>query len=173
MMIGEGALDMLRTQTLVCFMLIASVNAGFAFAGDQIALHGMESGYFITNPGAQASAIVTNDFAEGVGSHLGKYTLMAREQISTTTGAVTEGAFVIVAANGDTLHGTYAGQAVFQPTSAAWTAQGSITGGTGRFAGVSGTVTFTGSSDLSTCKSVAALSVCSFQETMLATVSLP
>lgn len=164
---------MLNTQILTRLMLITAVNAGIMFAGDQITLHGMESGYFITNSTADPSAIVTNDFAEGVGSHLGKYTVIAREQINTVTGAISGGAFVIIAANGDTLHGTYAGQAAFQPSSASWSAQGSITGGTGRFAGGTGTIQFTGSSDLSTCKVVAALSVCSFSETTLATVSLP
>ena len=115
----------------------------------------------MTNPGAPGF-IVTNDFAEGVGSHLGKYTLVGREQISATTGAVTGGAFIIVSANGVTLHGSYSGQAVFQTTSATWTAEGHIEGGSGHFAGASGTVIFTGVSELSTCKSVAALSVCSF-----------
>ena len=162
---------MLKTQTLAQLILMTAVNTGLVFAGDQITLSGVETGYFITNPSTQ-STIVTNDFAEGVGSHLGKYTLVAREQISTTTGAVKEGAFVILAANGDTLYGAYIGQAVFEPTSATWTAEGGIEGGTGRFAGASGTIKFSGSSDLSTCKSVAALSVCAFSETMQATVSL-
>jgi hypothetical protein len=163
----------MKFNTLSRLILMASVNAGFALAGDQITLRGMDTGYSITNPIAQVSAVVTNDFAEGVGSHLGRYTVMAREQINTATGAVTEGAFVIVAANGDTIHGTYTGQAVFQPASASWTAQGRIEGGTGRFAGGSGTITFTGSSDLSTCKAVASLSVCSFNETTVATILLP
>jgi hypothetical protein len=163
----------MKFNTLSRLILMAAVNAGFALAGDQITSRGMDTGYFITNPSAQVSAVVTNDFAEGVGSHLGKYTVMAREQINTLTGAVTDGAFVIVAANGDTIHGTYTGQAVFQPTSATWTAQGRIEGGTGRFAGGSGTITFAGSSDLSTCKAVASLSVCSFNETTVATILLP
>ena len=163
---------MLKTQTLAQLILMTAVHAGLVLAGDQIMLSVMETGYFVTNSNAQASTIVTNDFAEGVGSYVGKYTLVAREQINTTTGAVTEGAFVIVAANGDTLYGAYAGQAVFQPTSATWIAEGHIDGGTGRFAGASGTIKFMGSSDLSTCKSVAALSVCSFSETTQAAVSL-
>jgi len=164
---------MVNTQRLARLILMTAVTAGLALAGDQITLHGMDTGYFISNPSAQVSTVVTNDFAEGVASHLGKYTVVAREEINTLNGAVTGGAFVIVAGNGDTLHGTYTGQAVFQPTSAAWAADGRVEGGTGRFAGASGTIKFTGSSDLSTCKSVAALSVCSFTETTLATLSLP
>jgi hypothetical protein len=171
-MVWKGALPMLKTQTLARLMLIAAVNAGLALAEDQITLHGMETGYFISNPSAQGT-VVTNDFTEGVASHLGKYTLVAREQIDPATGAVSGGAFVIVTAHGDTLHGIYGGHAVFQPTSATFTAEGPIQGGTGRFAGASGTIKFTGSSDLSTCKAVAALSVCSFSETTLATVTLP
>lgn len=163
---------MLKTQTLARLMLMTAVNAGLVLANDQITLHGMETGYFVTNPGVLGT-VVTNDFTEGVASHLGKYALVAREQINTLTGAVTGGAFVIVAEHGDTLHGTYTGQAAFQPTSVTFTAEGLIQGGTGRFAGASGTIKFAGSSDPSTCKSVAALSVCSFSETTLATVTLP
>ena len=164
---------MLITQTLGRLMVIVALNAGLTLASDQITLQGMDTGYFISNPGAQIATVITNDFAEGVASHLGKYTVIAREEINNMNGAVTGGAFVIVTANGDTLRGTYTGQAVFQPTSATWTADGRIEGGTGRLAGASGVIKFAGSSDLSTCKSVAALSVCSFSETTLATITLP
>jgi hypothetical protein len=164
---------MLSTHTVARAILMIAANASLILAGDQITLHGMDSGYFVMNSTPQAAIVLTNDFAEGVGSHLGKYTLVAREQINTATGAVTEGAFIITAAGGDTIRGAYTGQASFQPASATWTAEGRIEGGTGRFAGASGTVTFTGSSDLSTCQSVAALTVCSFTETTAASVSLP
>ena len=163
----------MKTQTMARLILTIGLTAGLVLAEDQITLRGMDTGYFVSNPGAQASSILTNDFAEGVASHVGKYTVVAREQIDTVTGAVSGGAFVIVGEKGDTLHGTYTGQAIFQPTSATWTAEGRIEGGTGRFAGASGAIKFTGSSDLSTCKAVAALSVCSFSETTVATVSLP
>jgi len=159
----------MRFQTiLVAIMMVA--GAGLALGGDQASLQGTEVGHFITNPGTQPSTVITNDFAEGIARHLEKYTLIAREEINPQTGLVANGAFVITAAHGDTIQGTYTGQASFQATSASWTADGSISGGTGRFDGASGTIHFDGSSEFSTCQVVGALSVCAFTE--VSTVNL-
>ena len=144
---------------------IMAVSALLNLAGDRGSLRGVEIGQLITNPGPQASTVITSDFAEGIAPRLGKYTLIAREEIDTQTGEVRDGAFEITAAGGATIRGTYDGQASFSGTSASWIADGTIIGGTGRFAGARGTVHFEGSSDFSTCRSVGALSVCAFTET--------
>jgi hypothetical protein len=129
----------MRFWTIRIAMMMV-ISATFTLAGEQATLQGIESGHFITNAGAQPSTVVTNDFAEGIGPRLGKYTLIAREEINLQTGVVSNGAFVITAANGDTIRGTYSGQASFQAASASWTADGSITGGTGRLVGATGTI---------------------------------
>ena len=163
----------MRLQTLCCVAAVVAVGAVLPLAGDQTGLQGIESGHFITNPGPQPSTVITNDFAEGIAPRLGKYTLIAREEINTQTGVVANGAFVITAASGDTLRGTYSGQASFQAANASWTADGLISGGNGRFAGATGTIHFSGSSDFSTCQAVGALSVCGFTETSVVNLSLP
>ena len=162
----------MRFQTMGVAVMMAA-SAGFAPAGEQPSLQGTEVGHFITNPGTQPSTVITNDFAEGIAPRLGKYTLIAREEINTQTGLVANGAFVITAANGDTIRGTYTGQALFQATGASWTADGSISGSTGRFVGASGTIRFDGSSDFSTCQVVGALSVCAFTEASTVNLVLP
>jgi hypothetical protein len=164
---------MTHIHTLTRLTLLLAASTTLSFASDNITLDGMESGYFVQNLTPQAGVVITNDFAEGAGAHIGKFSVVAREQINAATGAVTEGAFVITDSRGDTLYGTYTGQATFEPTKATWVANGRIEGGTGRFAGSSGTIKFTGSSDFSTCKSVSALSVCSYTEWSTASISLP
>lgn len=153
--------------------VMMALGAMFALAGEQATLQGIESGHFITNAGAQPSTVITNDFAEGIAPRLGKYTLIAREEINLQTGVVSNGAFVITAASGDTIRGTYSGQASFQAVSASWTADGSITVGTGRFAGATGTIHFDGSSDFNTCQVIGALSACGFTETSNVNLVLP
>lgn len=160
-------------QNICRVAVIMVVGAALALAGDQVTVQGIESGQFITNPGTGPSTVITNDFAEGIAPRLGKYTLIAREEINRQSGVVANGAFVITAPNGDTIRGTYTGQALFQAAGASWTADGPVSGGTGRFAGATGTIHFEGSSDFSTCQSVAALSVCGFTETSTVGLALP
>jgi hypothetical protein len=162
----------MRFQAIRVAVMIA-VSTAVALAGEQARVQGVESGHFITNPGTQPTTVITNDFAEGVARHLGKYTLIAREEINLDTGAVASGAFVITAANGETIRGTYTGQASFGETGASWTADGYISGGTGRFAGATGTIHFDGSSDFTTCQVVGTLSVCGFMETSRINLILP
>jgi hypothetical protein len=153
---------------------LVAASAVVALAGArQASLQGVETGHFITNPGTQGATVITDDFAEGIAPRLGKYTLIAREEINLQTGDVSDGAFVITAADGGTIRGTYSGTAAFGATSASWIANGSIAGGTGRFTGATGTIHLDGSSDLRTCETVGALSVCGFTETTAIKLVLP
>jgi hypothetical protein len=158
---------------------LVAASAVMALAGSrQASLQGVETGHFITNPGTtnpgtQGATIITDDFAEGIAPRLGKYTLIAREEINLQTGDVRDGAFVMTAADGSTIRGTYSGTAAFGATSAGWIADGSIAGGTGRFAKATGTIHLDGSSDLRTCETVGALSVCGFTETTAIELVLP
>jgi hypothetical protein len=134
---------------LVSLSLLTAVPA---VADDQVPFKGRDLGYFVVKPTADPRVVLTEDFTTGRGTHLGRYKLVAHEYINLETLAVTDGAFTITAANGDTIFGTYAGQAM--PTDKAgvirYVATGPITGGTGRFEGASGTLTFDGLADLNT-----------------------
>jgi len=153
--------------------VLVAATALVALAGEQHAsLQGVETGHFVTNTGPQPGTVITNDFAEGIAPRLGKYTLIAREVIKQN-GEVSDGAFVITAADGGTIRGTYSGIAAFEAASASWVADGSIIGGTGRFAGATGTVHLDGFSDLRTCEIVGELSVCKFTETTAIELVLP
>ena len=85
----------------------------------------------------------------GTATHVGKYTIVNSHCLNPGTGALTGGSFVKTAANGDQLSGTYVGTAtVIQPPSpiGIFSVRGTVTftGGTGRFAGATGTTTMEG-----------------------------
>ncbi len=80
--------------------------------------------------------------ASGTLSHLGLATIHTRHVPNLETGALEQGEFTIVAANGDEIHGTYEGSGTYDPDRADLVhgvAAFVITGGTGRFLGATGT----------------------------------
>lgn len=79
---------------------------------------------------------------EGTASHLGRFTVVADFTVNlvTLTGS---GSVAFTAANGDVLTGTVTGVAVVSGGIAAVTETVTITGGTGRFVGATGTLTVT------------------------------
>jgi hypothetical protein len=84
--------------------------------------------------------------AQGTVTHLGLSVLRARHIPDFDTATLREGEFTLVAANGDEITGTYEGTAAMDPerpdlghASVTMT----VTGGTGRFAGATGTLTGT------------------------------
>lgn len=82
----------------------------------------------------------------GTVTHLGLSTLHTRHLPNLETGALDQGTFRIVAANGDEIRGTYDGQGVYDPDRADLvhlTATFVITEGTGRFEGATGSFTVT------------------------------
>jgi hypothetical protein len=85
----------------------------------------------------------------GTATHTGKYDIVNSHCLNPATGALTNGTFVKTAANGDQLFGTYVGSAsVIQPPAPIGifgiTGTISLTGGTGRFTGATGTTTMSG-----------------------------
>jgi hypothetical protein len=80
----------------------------------------------------------------GTGTYLGRYTYASQE--CADLGAATfAGTFTITAANGDTLSGTYAGTFTVDAAGTIHYEQtNTITGGTGRFAGASGSFQVSG-----------------------------
>lgn len=77
---------------------------------------------------------------EGIASHLGRFTTVASITLNLAT-ATGSGTVTYTAANGDMLSGTATGQAVIAAGIATVTETVTITGGTGRFAGATGTFT--------------------------------
>jgi hypothetical protein len=123
-------------------MAIAAVGA--ATAGTEIPFKAKDSGS-ATVVGMVGSVIETSDTATGEATHIGRYTMVAGEHVDLATGAITGGFFTITAANGDTLTGTYSGQAL--PGLTGYDVSGPITGGTGRFAGATGSLVWHGTVD--------------------------
>ena len=85
---------------------------------------------------ARASVVIT---ASGHATQLGRFTLQMPHLVNFAT-ATGEGTFTFRAANGDTLIGVFTGDADTTPPIFAIEETGSITGGTGRFSGASGTI---------------------------------
>ena len=86
----------------------------------------------------------------GTATYLGSYTEHVTELINIPTGSST-GDATFTAANGDTLLATVAGQATrTSPTTLSIVEVYTITGGTGRFAGATGTFTLNSTLDLTT-----------------------
>lgn len=77
---------------------------------------------------------------QGNASHLGRFTTVANITLNLAT-ATGSGTVTYTAANGDMLSGTAVGQAVIGAGFATVTETVTITGGTGRFAGATGTFT--------------------------------
>ena len=147
------------------FAGVLAVAAAPAAADEQVPFRGRDIGHFVVTP-IGGPMVLTEDFTNGQATHLGAYSLVAQEDINLETLAVTNGSFTITAANGDTIHGTYAGQAQLgdRPGVIRYLVTGPIAGGTGRFEGATGTLTFDGVADLATLV---------LSETITGTISTP
>lgn len=126
-------------------------------------------------PDAQCPAplLLESDQGSGTATHIGNYTIVNSHCLNPTTGALTGGTFVKTAANGDQLFGTYVGSAsVIQPPSPVgiFSVSGTVTftGGTGRFAGATGTTSMAGTERADFSQTPAATQV---TLTMLGTIS--
>jgi hypothetical protein len=141
----NGALRLALFPLAVSAVLLGSASG--ATAGEAVPFKGSDSGVarIVRTSG---DVIRTVDVATGHATHLGRYTLEGAEDVNVVTGRITHGSFLLIAANGDTLRGTYSGTA--RPGLTGYDVSGPITGGTGRFAGASGTLTWHGDFDPST-----------------------
>ena len=140
-----------RRQTLIgLLVLVALALPMYAAAGDQVPLNGSETGTFELLGPCETGGIALHVTGTGRATFLGSYTGDYRECFDPATGAVTGGSFTLTAANGDKLYGTFAGQAVPAGTNVLYDDPGVITGGTGRFAGASGTANTSGVANLAT-----------------------
>jgi hypothetical protein len=145
----------LRRPTLLGLLLLPALALPMqASADDHRHLKGSESGTFQLLGPCETSGVIVDVTGTGHSTHLGNYSGHYRECLVPETGAVTGGTFTLTAANGDKVFGTYSGQAfpTDDPNVVNFEDPGSITGGTGRFAGADGTVTTSGLANLATGK---------------------
>ncbi len=110
-----------------------------------------DHGTFVTSP-LSPPLVLTQDQGTGIATHLGHYSLQGSEVINLATLQVSDGSFTITAANGDSIVGTYAGTAAgtSDPLVITYHVTGPVTGGTGRFQGAQGQLTWDGVANLGT-----------------------
>jgi hypothetical protein len=113
---------------------------GPASAAEQVPFKGSLIGLDTGTPTVPPFASVTVE-AIGNAAHFGEFTYTALITVNTSNGTGS-GTFLFTAANGDTVYGTSTGQATFTPPNVlAIVENATITGGTGRFAGATGSFT--------------------------------
>ena len=141
-----------KQRTLSLILLLLAAGGQRISAGPLVPFRGSDVGRFVVNPTTDPSVVFTEDFTTGHATHLGKYTLVAHEFVNLATLEITGGAFTITAADGSMIEGTYSGTASLTATEGVITyvVTGPISGGTGRFTGATGMLTFSGVADLRT-----------------------
>ena len=117
---------------------VAVLAVPVAQAGAQVPFKGSDGGSWgIGSHDCGALVPVFVDTA-GTATHVGRYAY-ASQECADLGGGTFAGAFTITAANGDTLTGTYAGTFTVDEAGAIHYEQtNTVSGGTGRFAGASG-----------------------------------
>ncbi len=116
--------------------------AGPVAAGEQVPFKGGLAGLDITTA-VKLPFVSVKVTATGNATQLGKFTYTELDTVDTRT-RIGTGTFLFTAANGDTVFGTDTGQAkLTAPNVLTIVANAIITGGTGRFAGATGSFTVT------------------------------
>ena len=114
--------------------------AGPVAAGDQVPFKGSLAGTVTVTPLNPPIALVVIE-ATGDATHLGRFTLVVPHVVNQAL-LVGAGTYEFTAANGDTVTADFTGTATLLAPAVLSTAEsGVITGGTGRFAGATGTFT--------------------------------
>jgi hypothetical protein len=125
-----------------------------ATAADQIQVKGNDVGTFSLEP-VGPNIYLSTDVSSGVASHLGRYDFLAHETYDANQNIVTQASFTITTKHG-TLSGNYTATLGVgaTPNLGTYHAPGFITGGTGRYAGATGTIVFDGFGDFLTYRLV-------------------
>ena len=139
---------------LAAVLIAAGALAASATAADRIhpiRVRGHDTGTFSLEPGPSPTIFLSTDVSSGVASHLGRYDFVAHEVFDAANNVVTQATFTITTKHG-TLYGNYTATtaAGATPNIVTYHAPGFITGGTGRYAGATGTIVFDGYGDLQT-----------------------
>jgi hypothetical protein len=121
-------------------LALALCLAGPVSAGDQVPFRGTLSGTVTVTPLTPPNASVLIE-GSGVAAQLGRFTLEVPHEVNQAT-RIAVGTYVFTAANGDTLTATFTGQATLvAPGVLTVSETATISGGTGRFDGATGSFT--------------------------------
>lgn len=116
----------------------------------QVNVTGALSGHAIAT--VQAGILQAAGSGTGTASHIGRFRYLVNVSVNLTGSS--EGVFLLVFSDGDLMYGSVVGHGDTPPppppTPAHITEHLTITGGTGRFLGASGSITFNRLADLST-----------------------
>jgi hypothetical protein len=142
---------MLIGTLLTLAIVVAGSPAIPVLAGDKAkcrTVKGRDSGTF-TLEFRDDGLILGTTHATGRARGWGRYTLFAQELADPLTGEVTDGTYTITTANGDEIYGEYAGNLILPDPNPegyqiGYDVTGPITGGTGRFEGATGEISFLG-----------------------------
>jgi hypothetical protein len=131
-------------------VLIALAVPLGALGASGIGVDGVESGTFQVL-GFCTNGLLLEVTGSGHATYLGDYRGQYRECFDPSTGLVGDGSFTLTTTSGDTVFGTYTGQAVpAAGSNVHYDDPGVITGGTGRFTGASGSINTAGIANLAT-----------------------
>jgi hypothetical protein len=146
----EESMYKLHRIAALFILLVALSSSALAVAAEPRLVKGHDEGTFTAQPLSQ-TVVRTHDTGSGRATHIGEYHMVADENVNLSSLQVTNASFTITAENGDTLAGKYSGTAQFSPgsqTQITYYVSGPITGGSGRFAGITGSIAFFGAADL-------------------------
>lgn len=93
----------------------------------------------------------------GNATHLGDFRVASSQCLDPATGVITKGEAIFTAANGDQVFTMHSGGVTGSPPVLAFELHYTVTGGTGRFAGASGSIQATGDFDVRTGGGTASL----------------
>jgi hypothetical protein len=125
-------------SALVVFLAVLALSGPAMAAEQPVPFKGRSSGV-VTVTGATGPVVYTHVVGEGEATHLGHFTLTANADVDTSLpGGPASGEWTLTAANGDTLSVHFVALGI-DPTHGR--GDFTIVGGTGRFAGATGSYT--------------------------------
>ena len=139
----------MKTISSLAAIFVIALFASPAPAGQQVPFNGS----WVSNEtyDVQFPVMFVHGTASGYATQLGRYTATYEEQVDLLTGS-SVGVITVVAGNGDVIFATQTGQGDPTPDPDVFSIVevSTITGGTGRFAGATGTFTIARLAHLST-----------------------
>jgi len=139
----------MKTISSLAAIFVIALFASPAMASEQVPFNGLWLSHETYD--VQFPVMFVHGTATGYATQIGRYTATYEEQVDLLTGS-SVGAITLVAANGDVIFATQTGQGDPTPDPDIFSIVevSTITGGTGRFAGATGTFTITRLVDLTT-----------------------
>ena len=130
----------MRATSMFIAIALGLCLAGPVSAGTQVPFKGTLAGTATITPLTPPTVAVEIE-ASGTATYIGRFTLLAPHVVNQAT-LTAVGTYLITAANGDTITADLAGTAVMvePPNVIAITETATVTGGTGRFAGATGSI---------------------------------